>query len=184
MTLGTKIGLGAGAALLALSSLAAPAARSQTSALESFDGTWIFNDGPRDRRSRDAGIDAVADQLNLFIREIARGEMRRRLTPEARIVIDVRGETRVALTIGDFGPHALELGGPARTFPGPDGHPIQARLELRAGRLVEREVHGEGDRTNVLSLNGAAGRLTMAARIGASQLPADIRYRLTYHRAR
>ena len=41
--------------------------RSQTAALEDFDGRWSFTRAQRDRDSLEDGIDHVADQLNLFI---------------------------------------------------------------------------------------------------------------------
>ena len=132
----------------------------------------------------DDAINRVVDRMNLFIREIARGEMRRRITPEGRLRIRVVDEAHVSLAIDEWGPYSFELGEPMRRVPGPSGDPIRVAMSYRSGRLIEREVHGQGDRRNVLTLSPDGDRLRMAAQIGSDQLPDDVRYSLTYRRAR
>ena len=95
--------LSAGALLMA--ALAAPAARSQTAALEDFSGAWRL-DGTRQVQRMDDAIDRVVDQMNLLIREIARGEIHRRIDPEHRVVIRVDDEQHVRLGYDDWGPSA------------------------------------------------------------------------------
>lgn len=184
MTRAPIIGLGLSVALLVGIALAPRPSSSQTASLGSFDGVWQFTNRVRDRRSLESGIDHVADQLNLFIREIARGEMRRQITPSALVRIHVESETHVSIGIDDWGPYRFQLGRPMRRLPGPNGDPIRASVSFRAGRLVEHETHGQGNRTNIFTLSGDRSLLTMAARIGSNQLPDDIRFRLTYRRVR
>src|SRR5690606_29983667 len=69
------------AILLAAGTLGASPSRSQDVALESFGGQWVFNSSPQDLRSLEQGIDHAVDQMDIFIREIARLEIRRRITP-------------------------------------------------------------------------------------------------------
>ena len=157
---------------------------SQSAALEDFQGTWAFTRAPADLRSLERGIDRVADQFNIFIREIARGEMRRRLLPVNRVVIAVESETRVRLAVDGWGPYTFELGGPLRRVQSAEGHAARSGVSFRSGRLVHREVEGEGHRTNVFSLNADGSRLTLRTTIGSDQLPDDVRYRLTFRRAR
>lgn len=173
--------LSAGALLMA--ALAAPAARSQTAALEDFSGAWRL-DGTRQVQRMDDAIDRVVDQMNLLIREIARGEIHRRIDPEHRVVIRVDDEQHVRLGYDDWGPQRLRLGGAAVATRGPDGNDIHMSLRFERGRLIARQNAGEGRRTNIFSLSADGSRLTMSSRIGAPQLPADIRYRLSYRRAR
>lgn len=180
----TNIALAVSLALIGAVSLAPRATRSQTSSLESFDGTWVLGNTARNRRDIEQGIDLVADQMNLFIREIARGEMHRRIRSDRRITLGVESETRVSLTIDAWGPHGFEIGAAMTRVPGPAGTPIRAAINFRRGRLIEREIHGQGNRTNVFSLSGDESRMTVAARIGSDQLPDDVRYRLTYTRLR
>lgn len=170
------------AVLLGALAFVPPTSRSQTAALEDFQGTWQFNRTRRDLQDLEDGIDHVADQLNLFIREIARGEMRRRIQPEGRVRFQVESETRVAIAIDDWGPHAFELGRPPRSVRGSEGDTIRASLAFNRGRIIQREIHGQGHRTNVFTLSADGQRLSMAAEIGSDQLPDEIRYRLSYRR--
>jgi len=158
--------------------------RSQTAALEDFDGRWSFTRAQRDRDSLEDGIDHVADQLNLFIREIARGEMRRRIQPENRVVVRVHDETHVSLAMDDWGPVRFDLTARPRRVRGPNGDHIRAGVSFRDGRLIHREVHSQGHRTNVFALSANRRSLTMRAVIGSDQLPDEVRYRLTYRRSR
>jgi len=172
------------ALVVAAMAFAPPTSLSQTAALEDFHGQWTFSGSQRDLQSLENGIDHVVEQLNLFIREIARGEMRRRITPENRVRFGVESETRVSLGVDEWGPVGFELGEAPRTVRGPNGDDIRIGLSFRRGQLVHREIHGQGHRTNVFSLNGDGTRLTMGATIGSNQLPDTIRYRLTYRRLR
>lgn len=122
--------------------------------------------------------------MNLLIREIARGEIHRRIDPEHQVVIRVDDEQHVRLGYDDWGPQRLRLGGAAVATRGPDGNDIRMSLRFERGRLIARQNAGEGRRTNIFSLSADGSRLTMSSRIGAPQLPADIRYRLSYRRAR
>ncbi len=174
----------AASALVLVALALAPTSRSQTAALEDFSGSWQFNRARRDLDSLEDGIDHVADQLNLFIREIARGEMRRRIQPDARVQLRVEDETHVTIAIDDWGPHSFELGAAPRTVRGPEGSDIRVGLTFRQGQILHRELHGQGHRTNVFSLSPDARQLTMGATIGSDQLPDVIRFRLTHRRTR
>ncbi len=173
-----------GAALLTALALTPVPSSSQTGALEDFEGAWVFTRSARDLRSHEQGIDHVADLMNLFIREIARGEMRRRIPPETRLEFHFESETRLLLTVDDWGPHAFTIGGPARRVQGPEGEDVQVRITFARGRIVHRQRNGGGHRTNTYSLNADGSRLTMSANIASDQLPADVRYRLTFRRSR
>lgn len=173
----------AGVAVLALAAGASwpSASRSQAPALESFSGTWALSGG---RTDMDEGIDRVVDQLNIFIREIARGEMHRRLRAEQRVHLLVQDEETIRFGYDDWGPVRLRVNAPARAVRGPEGDTVRISMRFARGRLIHHHVAGQGQRTSVFSLSGDTSRLYMAVRIGADQLPSDIRYRLTYRRAR
>lgn len=172
------------AILLAAGTLGASPSRSQDVALESFGGQWVFNSSAQDLRSLEQGIDHAVDQMNIFIREIARLEIRRRITPEQRLRLEVADEEGIQLTLDDWGPVALRLDGSARSVPGPEGSTVRVSARYQNGRITQRQIQSQGTRQNVFTLNGDASRLTMAVSIGADQLPADIRYRLSFRRAR
>ena len=162
--------------------LAPPEGQGQaTPALEDFDGTWALSGG---RSHLDDAIDTVVDELNLFIREIARLEMRRRITPEQRVRLRVDDPHHVALSWDSWGPHRLALDGTRRSLEGPQGQRIQASLRLRNGRLVHHHQADNGARYTTSALSSDRERMTMAVRITSDRLPVDLRYRLRYRRAR
>lgn len=176
-------GLGLVAALvLALASLVPAPSRSQTVPLESFAGTWAFAGGQADLQGMDDAINRVVDQLNLFIREIARSEIHRRINHEQRVVLGVRGDDRMTLALDDWGPVEIPIGGGSNRVRGPGGDQVRVSARFVNGRLVYRQSTPQGVRQNVFSLAGDGARLTMGVSITADQLPADIRYRLTYRR--
>jgi hypothetical protein len=173
---------GMSAILLALAALVPSPSRSQTAELESFHGSFVFTQDQAELTSMNHAIDRVVDQLNLFIREIARSEIRRRITPEHRIRLAVQGD-RVTVSFDQWGPVELAIGGPGRQVQGPAGDRIRASVSFRGGRLIERRIAARGSRTNVFRLSADAQRLHMEVRIASEQLPAHIRYRLSYRRA-
>jgi hypothetical protein len=130
----------------------------------------------------DDAINRVVDQLNLFIREIARSEIHRRVNHEQRVVLGVRGDDRMTLALDDWGPVEIPIGRGSNHVRGPGGDQVRVSARFADGRLVYRQSASQGARQNVFSLTGDGSRLVMGVSISAGQLPADIRYRLTYRR--
>ncbi|RZO64256.1 MAG: hypothetical protein EVA89_04945 [Sandaracinaceae bacterium] len=167
---------------LALAAMPAPSARSQTASVERFEGAWRYVGGERDQRGLHAAIDRVVDELDLFTREIARVAIRRSLVPEPTLHVRVRDARHLSLQLGDWVSHEVELGRAATQMPGPDGNPTRFRADFDGGRIVTHEDSARGSRVNQLSLSPDGGHLFMHVRVRAPQLPADIRYALTYRR--
>lgn len=151
--------------------------------LSAFRGTYVLAGDARELRAMDQAIDRVVDQLNLFIREIARGEIHRRVTPEQRIVLEVFDLERITLAMDDWGPVAVTLGAAPRRIRGRSGDDERLTVRLHEGRLVAQTLASGGSRTSTFALSSDAERLQMHVRIASGQLPADIRYSLTYRRA-
>jgi len=170
-------------ALLGAAAAAPPSgARADVSVLDLFDGRYAFAGGERERSRLEDAIDDVVDRLNVFIREIARGEIRRNVRPEGRIALEVVEGRRVRLSLGDWGPLDLRLDGRPRHMSGPDGSDTEVRASLRGGRLLVVQRSSRGRRENWLSLSRDGEWLFNQIRIGADQLPADIQYTLSYRR--
>lgn len=168
-------------ALLSSSALT-PHVRGQAHALEDFAGRYAWAGGQRERDRQHAAIDSVADRLNIFIREIARGEIRRNLEPERRLSIAVPSESRIRLVIDDWNPPPVPLDWTSRRVTGPDDSATQLRARFRRGRLETHQRNGQGSRENWMSLSSDARFLYMQVRVAADQLPAAIRYTLTFRR--
>lgn len=128
-------------------------------------------------------IDAVVDQMNIFVREIARGEIHRRISPERRIELEVVDSRTLTFAMDDWGPIGVTLGAAPRRVRGADGEEVNLTASFEDGRLVMRSLAARGSRTNVLTLSPDAEHLSMMVRIRSDQLPAEIRYRLTFRRA-
>lgn len=149
--------------------------------IESYAGQWVLVGGQADMA---AGINRVADQMNFFIREIARGEMHRRLHPERRIRLHIEEPGSITFSYDRWGPVRFRVNAPAIVVPGPEGDPVRATMRFERGRLVYHHVGGNGQRTSTFTLSPDARRMFLAARIGSNQLPSDIQYRLVYGRPR
>jgi hypothetical protein len=165
--------LGLTGALLALAAFLPSTSRTQ----------FVFAGNRSELGAMGQAIDRVVDQLNIFIREIARGEIRRRIDAEQRIRVAVVDEETLTVAFDDWGPVRLSVDGSARRVRGPDGENVRASVTYRYGRLIERRIAPRGSRVNVLTLSPDAQRLHMQVRIASDQLPDDIAYRLTYRRA-
>lgn len=169
--------------LLALAALMpSPSQTQATSSLERFEGSFAHTGARRELRAMDGAINRVVDQMNIFIREIARGEVHRRVTPEGRIEIDVIDPTTMTIAMDDWGPVRVRVGASARRVRGAAGENVQLRVRFDDGRLIQRTSTGGGARTNVFTLSADRESLSMRVRIESDQLPDDIRYRLTYRR--
>ncbi len=179
------LAIGTVAFALALGAALAPT-RSQTQepALEDWAGTFVLRGDRRELGSMDDAINRVVDQMNLFVREIARGEIHRRINPEQRIRFAVLGERTLSLRFDDHRPAEVPVGAPPVRWRNEAGEDV--RLTLRfggGGRLIHHSATPRGGRTNVFVLDEGGERLTMHVRISSDQLPADIRDRLTSRRA-
>lgn len=170
-------------ALVALAALWPSASSTQAVALESFGGDFVHTGARRELRSMDAAIDRVVNQMNIFVREIARGEVHRRINPERRIELDVIDASTLTIAMDGWGPVRVAIGAAARRVRGSAGEDIDLTVRFHEGRLVQRAATPRGSRTNVFTLSPDLEQLSMLVRIASDQLPAEIRYRLTYRRA-
>lgn len=174
---------GALALLVAAATIVPSRSQTQAPALEGFAGTFVLSADRRELSSMDDSINRVVDQMNIFIREIARGEVHRRINPEQRIRFALRDERTLALSFDDWGPVEVRVGGgPLRTR-GSTGEDVNITVRFGSGRLVQHTGNASGSRTNTFVLSPDQERLHMSVRIASNQLPSDIRYRLTYRRA-
>ena len=170
--------------LVLLTAAVAPSSsHTQAPTLESFRGTYVHTGARAELRAMGGAIDRVVNQMNIFVREIARGEVHRRITPEQRIEIGVVDPQAMTLAMDGWGPVRVALDAAARRVRGATGEDVSLTVRFDEGRLVQRAVTPRGSRTNVFTLSPDLEQLSMLVRIASDQLPAEIRYRLTYRRA-
>ncbi|MBN4049420.1 hypothetical protein JYT86_00150 [bacterium AH-315-N03] len=178
----TRITTAALAASVLLISTASSGARADLDVLELFEGRYTFAGGePEEARLRDA-IDSVVDRLSFFIRDIARGEIRRNIQPDPRIRLEVVDRGRLRLSFGDWGPIDVRLDGSTTHVQGPDGAETRISARLQGSRIEVIQESSRGRRVNWLTLSPDARYLFLQVSVGADQLPANIRYTLSYRR--
>ncbi|HJL14500.1 MAG TPA: hypothetical protein RMH99_02520 [Sandaracinaceae bacterium LLY-WYZ-13_1] len=161
---------------------ARPTQGQRAATLEDLEGRYSFVGGAREERRLRGAIDEVVDRMNLFVREIARGEIRRNVTADRRIEIDVVDDRTVRFRFDDWGPVRARVDGRSRQVRGPDGSDTRLTARFGGGRLYLQQVSSRGTRDNWLSLASDRERVTLQVRIRADQLPAPIEYALTYRR--
>lgn len=179
MTRSTTVALAMSVLLVAAASSPASAAMS---ALELFEGRYTFAGGEAEEERLRAAIDSVVDRLNFFIRDMARGEIRRRIRPEPRIQVHVVDRDHLSVSFGDWGPITVRLDGRPTHVRGPDGDDTRIEARLNGRRIELTQETPRGRRVNWLTLSPDGRYLFMQVSIGASQLPANIRYTLSYRR--
>jgi hypothetical protein len=175
MTVGTF-----GGVLLLLATTPVPAQAPPARTLEDFAGRYRYAGGERDRAGLHRAIDEVVEQMNVLIRGFARRELRGRVQPERTWRIEGTGP--IVYAFGDYGPIRIPVGGGVLRAPGPEGNPNRITARLQGRRLVTRFVTDTGSRTNWHTLSDDGRFMFIQVRIASGQLPADIRYSLTYRR--
>jgi hypothetical protein len=158
-----------------------PTGAQQPPPLSAFDGDWRFSGGQRETQQMSAALDQVVDQMNMLMREFARGQIHDRIPLDRDIRIGIHGTTGFSLVLGGWGPVEVPLGGAFRDVTDREGQPIRVSATYAGGRITEHQVRDDsGRRTNTFVLDDENRRLTMWVRIHSDQLPADIVYHLSY----
>lgn len=170
-----------GAALAAALTLWADGGLGQQPPLSRFDGRYDLVDGAE---GVDQAIEEVVGQMGGLVRGIARRRIRQNVRPEASLRIDVRSARHLRIQLGDWRPPSLLLGDTPLSVRGPDGDTTALSARLEGPRLYLEQRSSRGVRETWLSLADDGWHLFQQVRIRSPQLPADIRYTLTYRRAR
>jgi len=152
-------------------------------ALQPFAGTYGYVGGDAEIKALDRAIDEVVDQMNFFIRGIARRRLRAPNLPSKEVSVFIeKGQIRI------HRPGQPEVSAPA------DGKPITWR-HLTDGDVFQVS-HGiddegvlyqrfEGERSvsrNRFVLSEDEERLTIHTAITADRLPSPLRFKMTYER--
>jgi hypothetical protein len=176
-------GLLSAAALVAWCGPSIAAADAPDAVLQQFVGTYTYVGGDAEIKALDQAIDEVVDQMNFFIRGIARRRLRAPNLPSKKVSVFVEnGQIRIER------PGQPEVSAPA------DGRPITWRhptdgdvFEVSHGVDEEGALFQrfEGERSvslNRFVLNKDRKRLTIHTVIAADRLPAPLRFKMTYER--
>ncbi|NUQ77964.1 MAG: hypothetical protein HUU21_30895 [Polyangiaceae bacterium] len=147
--------------------------------LSPFLGSFRHAGGDKEREARDKAIDAVVDEMNIFVRGIARDKLKSSNAIPAALKISADAS---ALTIAlDNRVYTAPLDGRSVKVTGITGDKLDLRYRVTEGRIEQNFKGDERGRVNTYSIEG--DKVVMQVRIYASQLPKDVKYKLTYKRA-
>ncbi|MEM1415765.1 MAG: hypothetical protein AAGH15_12735 [Myxococcota bacterium] len=173
-------------ALGALVALAAPppAASQNANVPDAAIGTWVLQNAGRATRRRDAGIEHCVEEVFALGRNIARRRLRSGMPAHARLVVERRGTRELRLEMSDAYRVVQPVNGTPKRITDKWGSPIDSRLRVRGGALVQtlRTTDGESLITHRLEPRDD-GTLVLSVRLANDQLDRDVTFRLVYRRA-
>lgn len=144
-----------------------------------FLGSYKHSGGDKDREARDQAIDDVVSGMNIVSRTIARDRLKSANVIAAAIGITSDG---TSLTISlDTRVYTAPLSGGTVKVTGITGDKLDLSYALSTGK-IEQRFSGEGKgRVNAFTKSG--DQLTMNVRVYSTQLPKELKYKLTYKKA-
>lgn len=144
-------------------------------------GRWIVAASIRSVETRrDAAIESVTDEMNIFARGIAGRRLRAGMPVPRQIDISGTGASFRA-KVGDYDLN-FPADGSRHAMTDPFGEDINSSQGYRNGRLRQVMRADGGTLTHVLQLSEDGQTLTLTIRIGSPRLPADVVYRVRYRR--
>ena len=176
-------GLLSAAALVAWCGPSTTAADAPDAAIQQFVGTYTYVGGEPEIKALDRAIDEVVDQMNFFIRGIARRRLRAPNLPSKEVSVFVEKEQ-----IRIERPGQPEVSAPADgrliTWRHPsDGDVFQVSHGIDDDGVLYQRFEGERSVSrNRFILGKNKKRLTIHTVITADRLPAPLRFKMTYER--
>lgn len=143
---------------------------------KAFLGGYKHGGGDKEREARDAAIDDVVSGMNIVSRTIARERLRSANAIPAKITFASDG---TSLTVSlDGRVYTAPLAGTSVKVTGITGDKLDLSYAISSGK-IEQRFSGDGKgRVNTFTKSG--DQLVMSVRVYATQLPKDLRYKLTY----
>ena len=144
-----------------------------------FLGSFRHAGGDKERELRDKAIDDVVGEMNFLVRSIARDRLKTSTAIAAAVKLSSDASS---LTVAlDSRIYTAPLNGRSVKVTGITGDKLDLSYRVTDGRIEQSFRGDERGRVNTYSLDGE--KLVMQVRIYSSQLPKDLKYKLTYKRA-
>jgi hypothetical protein len=145
-------------------------------------GTYRFAGGREEVREVERAIDEAVDEMNVFIRGIARRRLREPNLPTDELRISLGGDLLTVARTGQPKVSAPTTGKPVPWRNPRNGNELQASHRITpAGALEQKLIGDRGVSTNVFTVS-AEGKLLMKTTVTADKLPSPIRFTTTYVR--
>ena len=145
-------------------------------------GTYRFAGGKKEVREVERAIDEAVDEMNVFIRGIARRRLKEPNLPTDELRIALGGDT---ITVSRTGQPAISAPATGKRVPWRNprnGNELEVSHRITpAGALEQKLIGDRGVSTNVFAVS-ADGKLSMKTTVSADKLPSAIRFTTTYLR--
>lgn len=174
MTLNTLKTLLVASALMGSSS-----AYAGTEELEPLVGNYAIISPTQAAVARDQSIEEVVQQMNVIVRQIARGRLREGNPIPSELNIQRNGaEFMVSF---DAVKRTATVDGASVSATSARGEPLQMTFHQQGATLAQRFVGNDGGRENLLRLQ-SDDRITVDVRVFSHRLPGDVTYSLEFQR--
>jgi hypothetical protein len=143
---------------------------------ERFTGSFAYAGGAAERAARDAAIEAVVEEMNVFAQPIARNKLQEGNKIAERLDITMEGD---AISVAfDGRPFVAELDGSKKRVTGITGDELDYHVEIGTSKLRQVFKGDQGGRSNAMRLRGS--KISIDVKVTSSRLPKPLEYRLTY----
>lgn len=162
-----------------------PAPTGETAAAQpaapKIDGKYRFVGGEKEQKALEEAIEGVVQEMLFIKRPIARGRLKDRNKVASAWVFTTAGGQIRSTAEGIMSWSSPENGGPAdvKTSTGDDAKLTQKAVD---NKLIQIFKTKEGQRESIFTLGDDGQTLTMAVTLVSEQLPAPLKYTLTYKR--
>ena len=129
-----------------------------------------------------AAIEAGIAKMNFVVRSVARGRLKDVNSPYKRVQIEETSDA-IQVTFDARKPVRTPLDGSTIKWTREDGQVFDASAVLKDGQLIQTFKNDEGQRMNTFSLAADGKTLTLAVELTSPQLPAPVKYQLTFERS-
>jgi hypothetical protein len=161
---------------------AAAPARTEAQLREALAGSWRLAVPESTARSRiDQGIERAVNDMNYFVQDMARSQMRDNTNLNRRIDLAFP-ESQISIHFDQAFLYVTRPGA-RQTFPLPDGGSVVVRQYFRSGHLEQYFEATLGRRWNVYQLSADGQTLNVSATQQGTMMPTPMQFQLPYHRA-
>lgn len=147
-------------------------------ALQPLVGDYVIVGRNKAIERRDASIEKVVDELNFFIRSIARNRLRDGNPVPKSLSIEQSGSKMTIRFDGEE--WTAVVGGNPVKGTGSSGDPVKMTLRQRGTQLSQRFDGEEGGKENVF--RRTKDGVVVKARVFSDRLPSDVVYQLQFRR--
>lgn len=159
-----------------------PQAKASEPDLVPLLGTYRFAGGREEVLAVERAIDEAVEEMNVFIRGIARRRLREPNLPTTELRISVRGD---AITVSRTGQPKVSAPATGKQVPWRNprnGNELEVSYRITPEGALEQKLIGDrGVSTNVFAIS-ADGKLSMRTKVTADKLPSTLQFTTTYVR--